>query len=37
VVDAAMLHPHKDEYNQAVTMFFAGCMQQEVLSAFEVN
>jgi hypothetical protein len=32
-----MLHPHKDEHNQAVTMLFAGYTQQEVVSAFGVN
>jgi hypothetical protein len=37
MVDAAMLHLHKDEHNQAVTMLFAGCTQHEVVSAFEVN
>jgi hypothetical protein len=37
MVDAAMLHPHKDEHNQAVTMLFAGCTKQEVVSAFRVN
>jgi hypothetical protein len=37
MVVAARLHPHKDEHNQAVTMFFAGCTQQEVVSAFGVD
>jgi hypothetical protein len=37
MVDAAMLHLHKDEHNQAVTMLFAGCTQQEVVSALGVN
>jgi hypothetical protein len=37
MVDAAMLRSHKDEHNQAVTMLFAGCMQQEVVSAFGAN
>ena len=32
-----MLRPHKDEHNQAVTMLFAGCTQQEVVSAVGVN
>jgi hypothetical protein len=32
-----MLRPHKDEHNQAVTMLFTGCTQQEVVSAFGVN
>jgi hypothetical protein len=37
MVDAATLCPHKDEHNQAVTMLFTGCTQQEVVSAFGVN
>jgi hypothetical protein len=37
MVDAAMLRPHKDEHNQAVTMLFAGCTQQKVVFAFGVN
>jgi hypothetical protein len=32
-----MLRPHKDEQNEAVTMLFAGCTQQEVVSALGVN
>jgi hypothetical protein len=37
MVDAAMLRPYKDKHNQAVTMLFARCTQQEVVSAFGVN
>jgi hypothetical protein len=37
MVDAAMLRPYKDKHNQAVTMLFAGCTQQEVVSAFGVH
>jgi hypothetical protein len=37
MVDAAMLRPHKDEHNQDVTMLFARCTQQEVVSAFRAN
>jgi hypothetical protein len=37
MVDAAMLRPHKYEHNQAVTMLFARCTQQEVVFAFGVN
>jgi hypothetical protein len=37
MVDAAMLRLHKDEPKQAVTMLFAGCTQQEVVSALRVN
>jgi hypothetical protein len=37
MVDAAMLRPHKDEHNQVVTMLFAGCTQQEIISAFGAN
>jgi hypothetical protein len=37
MVDAAMLCPHKEEHNQAVMMLFAGCTQQEVVSAFGIN
>jgi hypothetical protein len=37
MLDAAMLRLQKDGHNQAVTMLFAGCAQQEVVSAFGVN
>jgi hypothetical protein len=37
MVGAAMLRPHKDEHNLAVTMLFTGCAQQEVVSAFGIN
>jgi hypothetical protein len=37
MVDTAMLRPHKDDYNQAITTLFAGCARQEVVSAFGVN
>jgi K+-transporting ATPase c subunit len=37
MVDATMLRLHKVEHNQAVTMLFARCTQQEVVSVFGVN